>query len=358
MAELGKKASVDKEVKAFAANVKEDRLLQKSLETLRLEESFSMKLLQLDYKQLRLDQKRLRTRINKIRSYLRPDEIVQLRALELDGKLEQLCHSVHVSSTIQIAAAAKRLKLGAGMTRPRTAHPTIGVTDTTTPLTPTRTARTASTPQGTSRVGSAVSFRIIAPDATGPARSGRGAKRHCGPRPLTSVGPDRNRLTIPERPSRPKTATGVGVYSSHNIEKNDIRAAQGARRSSQTPPTGGMLNFRKSSGMSMDSVEMTMALARKQETRQELIETEHRVGYVLDTQRRRFIDRVTQFVEETNRFASEEPQAEIPELETIAVANEAARKRDVGTSTLRLKSPATCTSGTQITVPTKSAFHF
>ncbi|KAI0226144.1 hypothetical protein LSAT2_023177 [Lamellibrachia satsuma] len=356
MAELGKKASVDKEVKAFAANVKEDRLLQKSLETLQLEESFSMKLLQLNYKQLRLDQKRLRTRINKIRSYLRPDEIVQLRALELDGKLERLCQSVHVSSSIQIAAAAKRLKLGAGMRRPKTAHPTFGKADRMTPLSPTM-ARTASTPRATSRVGSAVSFRITDPDGTGPTRSDRRAKRQCGPRPLTSVGPDRNRLAIPERPTRPKTATGAGVYSSHNLAKNDFGGSQAARRPSQTQPVGGFLNFRKSSGISVDSVEMTMALARKQEARQELIETEHRVGCVLDTQRRRFIDRVTQFVDETNRFAREEQQPEIPELETIAAATEAARKRDVGTSTLRLKPLTNSASGLQQTTTGKSPFH-
>ena len=348
---LGKKASVDKEVKAFAANVKEDRLLQKALETLKLEESFSMKLLQLDYKQLRIDQKRLRTRINKIRSHLRPDEIVQLRALELEGKLERLCHSVQVSSSIQIAAAAKRLKLGSGMRRPKTAHPAVGKGYMKMPSTPTL-ARTHSTPRATSRPESSVLFRIAEPEVIRQTPSScRHAKRQCAPRPLTSVGPDRSRQKRPERSSRPKTAPGMDIYSSHNLDRNEFGFAPPGRRSSQCDPIGNVLNFRKSSSMSMDSVEMAIALARKQEARQELIETEQRVGCVLDTQRRRFIDRVKQFVDDTNKYAKEEQVLDIQDLD--AGAADAGKKQDAGTSTRTLRAPPTPGLKT-----TRSPFHF
>ena len=313
-----------------------------------------MKLLQLDYKQLRIDQKRLRTRINKIRSYLRPDEIVQLRALELEGKLERLCHSVQVSSSIQIAAAAKRLKLGSGMRRPKTApHPAVGKAGyLKTPSTPTL-VRTHSTPRATSRPDSSVSFRIAEPEVVRQTPSSRHSQRQGAQRPLTSVGPDRNRSKRPERSSRPKTAPGADIYSSHNLERNEFGFAAPGRRSSQCDMIGNVLNFRKSSSMSMDSVEMTIALARKQEARQGLIETEQRVGCVLDTQRRRFIDRVKQFVDDTNKYAKEEQVLDIQDLETGTTDAEK-KKNDVCTSTRSLRAPPT--PGGRKTQ--RSPFHF
>lgn len=102
---------VDKEMTAMAHNVKEKRCLEKSMVTLDLEKTYSMKLINLDHRGIKLSYKRLKDKVSKIKSHLSTDEIVTLKQLEADGKLKNTSNTVNLGSALKIAAAAKRLKL-------------------------------------------------------------------------------------------------------------------------------------------------------------------------------------------------------------------------------------------------------
>lgn len=102
---------MDKEMTAMAHNVKEKRCLEKSMVTLDLEKTYSMKLINLDHRGIKLSYKRLKDKVSKIKSHLSTDEIVTLKQLEADGKLKNTSNTVNLGSALKIAAAAKRLKL-------------------------------------------------------------------------------------------------------------------------------------------------------------------------------------------------------------------------------------------------------
>ena len=62
---------------AVTYNMKEDRCLEKSMQTLNLERSYSMKLLQLDHRIVKVNYKRLKDKVSRIRSYLSVEEITR-----------------------------------------------------------------------------------------------------------------------------------------------------------------------------------------------------------------------------------------------------------------------------------------
>ena len=101
----------DKEVQAVTVNIKEDRILEKTMQTLRLEEDYAMKLLELDSREVKINNRRLKNRVARIKSHLTAADILELRALELEGKLKPLCTGVSVNGATRIAAAARRLGL-------------------------------------------------------------------------------------------------------------------------------------------------------------------------------------------------------------------------------------------------------
>lgn len=108
----------DKEMAAVTYNMKEDRCLEKSMQTLNLERSYSMKLLQLDHRIVKVNYKRLKDKVSRIRSYLSVEEINEMKQLEAEGKIKPL-NTVNLGSAIKIAGAAKRLKIQ-GPTRANT----------------------------------------------------------------------------------------------------------------------------------------------------------------------------------------------------------------------------------------------
>lgn len=115
---------IDKEVTAMAHNVKEKRCLEKSMHTLDLEKTYSMKLINLDHRGIKLSYKRLKDKVSRIKSHLTTDEIVNLKQLEADGKLKNTSNTVNLGSALKIAAAAKRLKLQSSP-RPVTSLPAL-----------------------------------------------------------------------------------------------------------------------------------------------------------------------------------------------------------------------------------------
>ncbi|XP_078314760.1 uncharacterized protein LOC111130182 [Crassostrea virginica] len=113
-----RKVRRDKEMAAVTYNMKEDRCLEKSMQTLNLERSYSMKLLQLDHRIVKVNYKRLKDKVSRIRSYLSVEEINEMKQLEAEGKIKPL-NTVNLGSAIKIAGAAKRLKIQ-GPTRANT----------------------------------------------------------------------------------------------------------------------------------------------------------------------------------------------------------------------------------------------
>ena len=102
----------NKEVQAVTFNLKQQRLLEKTLQTIELEESYAIKLLQLDDREVRLRQNNLKSRVSKIKSHLEPKDVKEIRELEMQGKLKPMYNSLNTNSALRIAATAKRLNMG------------------------------------------------------------------------------------------------------------------------------------------------------------------------------------------------------------------------------------------------------
>lgn len=119
-------SSSSKETLAVIRNLKETRVLEKSLQTLSLEESYAAKLLDLDAKMVRFNYGRLKKSVNKIKTHLQAEDIASMRRLEREGKFVPehpiICTS---SSSSKIAAAEKRLKLSR-YRRIQSAMPALG----------------------------------------------------------------------------------------------------------------------------------------------------------------------------------------------------------------------------------------
>ena len=67
----------EREVVAVAFNQKEQRVLEKSLATLRLEASYSLKLLDLHNRTVKVHFRQMKDKVSRIKSHLAPDEIHQ-----------------------------------------------------------------------------------------------------------------------------------------------------------------------------------------------------------------------------------------------------------------------------------------
>lgn len=116
-----------KEMTAVINNLKESRVLDKGIDTLTLEESYSVKLLDLSTKMVNLQYNRLQANVSKIRTHLRPEHIASMRTLELEGKFKAESPIVASSSESKIAAAAKRLKFNNyNYKRSASANPWLG----------------------------------------------------------------------------------------------------------------------------------------------------------------------------------------------------------------------------------------
>ena len=100
----------EREMKATALNKKEERVLQKTFGTLNLEMSFTYNVISLHVRTVKANFRRLRDRVDKLKSYLTPEEITALRQLEEEGKFKPAT-TFNVNAAMKIAAAARRLNL-------------------------------------------------------------------------------------------------------------------------------------------------------------------------------------------------------------------------------------------------------
>ncbi|XP_060084129.1 uncharacterized protein LOC132563383 [Ylistrum balloti] len=101
----------DHEKAVIRYKLKQQRTLEKSMQTLQLEKDYSIKLLNLDHRIVKVNYKRLKDKVSRIKSNLNADEITTLKDLDAKGKLKSYSNTVNLSSALKIAAAAKRLKL-------------------------------------------------------------------------------------------------------------------------------------------------------------------------------------------------------------------------------------------------------
>lgn len=65
----------ERELVAVAFNQKEQRVLEKSIATIKLEASYSLKLLDLSNRTVKVHFRQLKDRVSRIKSYLTPEEI-------------------------------------------------------------------------------------------------------------------------------------------------------------------------------------------------------------------------------------------------------------------------------------------
>ncbi|KAK7116513.1 hypothetical protein V1264_002180 [Littorina saxatilis] len=112
----------ERELVAVAFNQKEQRVLEKSIATIKLEASYSLKLLDLSNRTVKVHFRQLKDRVSRIKSYLTPEEIQKLRRLESEGKLHPMYPPVSLGSALKIAAAARRLH--SSHAKPQPAPPT------------------------------------------------------------------------------------------------------------------------------------------------------------------------------------------------------------------------------------------
>ena len=99
----------DKQTQAVIFNFKEQRRLEKTLQSLKIEEAYAISLINLDNKVLKIGYKRLKDRVSKTKSHLTNDQINEMKQLEEEGKITEKV--IKMESENRIAAAEKRLKL-------------------------------------------------------------------------------------------------------------------------------------------------------------------------------------------------------------------------------------------------------
>ena len=201
--------------------------------------------------------KKLKENVSKIKSHLPVDDISNFRDLDLQGKLNTTGQSgVNLGSAIKIAAAARRLNLGAGMkrkSRTRSALPTIAVqrdlAQDRDGLLDMRNKSVVSIndPPVVDRIKRSNSITGVFMDAPDGDSNGTGAHKH---RPASAFLPHhRRQITRPQTvnglsSSSRANKTNVQSNTSQNIEQNRNKngTAKGipnsnSRSNSITPPS-------------------------------------------------------------------------------------------------------------------------
>ncbi|CAG5130933.1 unnamed protein product [Candidula unifasciata] len=100
-----------KEVSAVMCNQKEQRVLEKCLQTLHLEQTYAVKLLEIDNREMKVHYKKLKDKVSKIKSFLPIEDISRFRELDMKGRFKPAYECVVLSSAVKIAEASRRLKL-------------------------------------------------------------------------------------------------------------------------------------------------------------------------------------------------------------------------------------------------------
>ncbi|KAL8582314.1 hypothetical protein ACOMHN_037071 [Nucella lapillus] len=235
----------EKEVVAIAFNQKEQRVLEKSLATISLEATYSLKLLDLHNRTVKVHFRQMKDKVSRIKSHLEPEEIHELRRLEAEGKLQPMYPAVSLGSALKIAAAARRLhssnRAGGprGPPRAKSAMPRVSLPD------PSRGPAGPPPPGVLKRSNSVTGVFIDAPLPRTEGRPGS-ARVAAGSTPSSSrpstVGSAAGK-GVDGLPTRPDNMT-VRVVNGHSTRSDNmtVRVVNGHPTRSDNPSTGRGVN--------------------------------------------------------------------------------------------------------------------
>ncbi|KAL8582303.1 hypothetical protein ACOMHN_037060 [Nucella lapillus] len=241
----GSRTSREKEVVAIAFNQKEQCVLEKSLATISLEATYSLKLLDLHSRTVKVHFRQMKDNVSRIKSHLEPEEIHELRRLEAEGKLQPMYPAVSLGSALKIAAANRRLhsshRAGGprGPPRAKSAMPRVSLPD------PSRGPARPPPPGVLKRSNSVTGVFIDAPSPRTEGRPGS-ARVAAGSTPSSSrpstVGSAAGK-GVDGHPTRPDNMT-VRVVNGHSTrsDKMTVRVVNGHPTRSDNPSTGRGVN--------------------------------------------------------------------------------------------------------------------
>ncbi|KAK2169977.1 hypothetical protein LSH36_5g05010 [Paralvinella palmiformis] len=305
----------DKQVQAIIFNMKEQRLLEKVYQALKLEEAHSLKLLRLSYIDVKANQCRIEKKVSKIHSYLTAADIAELKVLESEGKLPMdTCRMSN--SALRIACAIQRLKLAPTEScSPRTRAHTARATRIDIPRTPnhepngqtaaaatpirdnlspyrgpvTRTGRAASVvPQSPGR--NPVKFgndERLSTAEISESRRPKALSDRQTQRAVTSLGYC-NGLESGRGQRRPQTANCV-LYSSHDVQKD-------------SPADG-----RRKTAVLFNGLAEGIARQREDDHRQELLAEQRTISNNLEKRRQQFLTRTSKWVDQNRAITDPDP---------------------------------------------------
>lgn len=282
-----------KEMTAVINNLKESRVLDKALQTLSLEESYSTKLLDLNNKLVRYKYARLQGNVGKIRSYLSPMEIATLRTQELEGRFKPETPIVSSSTASKIAAAAKRLKLN-NYRRAKSAMPRLQKRKAAAPTREEETERSAAPTSMSSRRPSilsdhsevaAVLCKKLRPHTVADAEIPIAASRLSTPRPSTAA-------ILEKITSAQKARKNLSQQTSYSC--HEAKPASASRASQQISDVFGPSPY--------------------EVRRRRFLESEHNMSSLLEL-------RKNEFIGETKKFVKDNPPIRdmSPELTTTII---------------------------------------
>ncbi|XP_005094512.2 uncharacterized protein LOC101849039 [Aplysia californica] len=327
----GGRSRHDKEMSAVTFNLKEQRVLEKSLQTLKLEESYALKLLELDNKVIKVRYRKLKDRVSRIKSHLPADDINKFRELDAKGKMKPLYGNMSLSSAIKIAAASRRLNLNSsqssGRRAIRSALPRISVQQEDNNANQLRSKSSVSfaqhdTDSGRQRSNSVTGAFIDAPERKTQQRpvtafvshiSTKGRSKCKTPTPKDdfedvvaranglTVENNKHFLAIPSEDGLERSRTapirsvsayhrGHSPFSSHVTSERDSRWAQSASLA-RAKSRG-----RRLSHVSMDSIDSNLGESASEERRQELLEEEGVRAAVLSERTKLFLQDVEDYL--------------------------------------------------------------
>ncbi|XP_069136811.1 serine/arginine repetitive matrix protein 1-like [Argopecten irradians] len=106
-----KRAHAEFESNAVKSNIKEQRLLEKNINILNVEEAYAMRILNLDTRDINHYRNKMNERTSKIKSHLTTVDIIKMKELEAAGKMKGTGNKTAPASSAILAAAEKRLNI-------------------------------------------------------------------------------------------------------------------------------------------------------------------------------------------------------------------------------------------------------
>lgn len=328
-----------KELTATIVNLKEARILEKAVQTLSLEKSYSAKLLDLNSKMVKFNYSRLKNNVNKIKSNLKPEEINVMKSLEAKGQFKaehpRMCSS---SSSTKIAAAHKRLNLNT-YRRAQSAMPRIQPRSMTSQMygsTGKDTSRESKMPMIELKATSC-SKRQIRPKTTGPGEQSfclaTTAPKDCTDSPKTSKVTDQV-ITLKVQTPRSKNTNSVLEKITQAQKANKIQAPQVSYSCHDEKAPG------SEDGKSNKCVLDAFGPNPYEERRQKLLNFEGKAFCCLGEKKQGFVNEVGRFVESNPKVVEVKPeitQEVINSIDSMAARPGRSKTRASTSAKLRLR---------------------